>query len=83
MMSIDGSLTTELASVVTFDAGTWSRLVEIFRTATLVSSRVAPERAAKSPESSCNKRATLEPTTPQPSMPILKVFALLIINLQG
>ena len=47
-----GSVTTELASPVRISAGMFSRFALRFLTATFASLSVAPERAAKSPESS-------------------------------
>ena len=70
MMSIDGSVTIDSASVVSNCDEIFSRGAERFRTAIFFNAKRAPERSAKSPESSLNKRATWEPTTPQPNIPI-------------
>ena len=51
-----------------------SRLVLIFFTATLTSSRLAPALDAKSDLLASSCSAICEPTTPQPSMPTLRVF---------
>ena len=69
-----GSLTIDAPSLVRSSLFMPSRLVLTFLTATLTSSRLAPALDAKSDLLASSCSAICEPTTPQPSMPTLRVF---------